>query len=206
MTVEPVSAKRLSVLHTVITLVSVSLSVLGGLSYIKATLAGEARPNRVTWLLWAIAPLIGSAAQFASGVGLSTLVVLSSGVMPLLVFAASFANPKAYWALSRFDYVCGAFSLLALVLWAMTRNATVAIAFSLLADILAGAPTILKFARHPETEDRRSYVFAALGNVTGLFAITEYSFESVAFNAYLALATVCFLPLLYRRELKAVLG
>jgi len=193
-------------LHTLITFVSVSLTVLAGLSYIRATLRGEARPNRVTWLLWAVAPLIGGVAQLASGVGLSTLVVLSSGVMPFLVFASSFANPKAYWALSRFDYVCGGFSVLALVLWALTRDPTVAILFSLIADVLAGAPTILKFVRHPETEDRRSYIFAAMGNVLGLFSITEYSFESVAFNAYLAFATTVFLPLLYRRELRTLFG
>lgn len=184
-----------------ITVVSVGLSILSGLSYVRATLKGEAQPNRVTWLLWAAAPLIGAAGQFASGVGLSTAVVLISGIMPLCVFLASFANRRAYWALSPFDYACGGFSLLALALWALTRDPVVAIALSLLADILAGGPTILKFYAHPETEDRRSYLLAAMANVLGLFAIREYSFESLAFNLYLATATVLFLPLLFRKEL-----
>ena len=191
-------------IHTLITILSVGLSVASGLSYIRATLKGDAQPNRVTWLLWAIAPIIGASAQFASGVGISTLVVLVSGVMPFCVFLASFVNRRAYWKLMPFDYACGAFSLLAIILWALTRNPVIAIAFSLVSDVFAAVPTIRKFYSHPETEDRRSYLLAAMGNVLGLFAITQYSFESLAFNLYLALMTVCFLPMLYRKELGAL--
>lgn len=191
-------------LQTTIAIVSVALSVLSGLSYIRATLRGEAKPNRVTWLLWAIAPAIGGFAQLASGVGISTAVIFASAVMPLCVFTASFANPEAYWKLERFDYACGVFSVLAVALWVMTDNPTLAIIFSLISDMLAATPTVRKFFTHPETEDRRSYVLAAAGNVLGLFSIKDYSFESTAFNVYLALMTVTFLPLLFRRELSRI--
>ena len=186
---------------TLFAIVSVSLSVLSGLSYVVATLKGRAQPNRVTWLLWGIAPLIGSAAQIASGVGLSTAVVLASGIMPICVFLASFYNSRAYWKLEPRDYACGIFSLLAFVMWALTQNPTAAIVFALVSDILAALPTIRKFYTHPETEDRRSYVLAAIGNVIGLFSITSYSFESLAFNVYLVMMTVTFVPLLYQKEL-----
>ena len=187
--------------YTTIAVISVALSILSGLSYVTATLRGEAKPNRVTWLLWSVAPMIGGFAQLASGVGLSTAVIFASSVMPLCVFLASFKNRNAYWKLETFDYGCGVFSLMAVLLWAITANPVVAIVFSLLSDILAAVPTIRKFVTHPETEDRRSYVLAAAGNLIGLLSIREYSFESVAFNAYLALMTVSFLPLLFRREL-----
>ena len=190
-------------IQTLLTILSVALSLLSGLSYVLATMKGQAQPNRVTWLLWAIAPIIGASAQFASGVGLSTLVVLVSGIMPLCVFLASFANRRAYWKLEPFDYACGVFSLLAIILWSWTANPVTAIVFSLISDVLAAVPTIRKFYSHPETEDRRSYSLAALGNVIGLFGITQYSFESLAFNLYLAFMTVGFLPMLYRKELSA---
>ncbi|MBY0611843.1 MAG: hypothetical protein K2P80_06630 [Beijerinckiaceae bacterium] len=188
-------------LQTAIAMVSVALSVLSGLSYIRATLRGEAKPNRVTWLLWSIAPMIGAFAQLASGVGVSTAVIFASGIMPLCVFIASFSNRNAYWKLERFDYACGVFSLLAVLLWAVTANPVVAIVFSLISDMLAATPTIRKFISHPETEDRRSYVLAAAGNVLGLFSIRDYTFESTAFNVYLAVMTVSFLPLLFRAEI-----
>ncbi len=182
--------------------ISVALSFLSGWSYIIATLKGEAKPNRVTWLLWAIAPLIGATAQIASGVGLSTIVIFASGIIPLAIFLVSFSNREAYWQLGRFDYLCGAFSLLALLLWAITKNPIIAIVFSLLSDAIAAIPTIRKFYSHPETEDRRAFVLAALGNVIGLFSITEFSFEATAFNIYLVIMTLTFLPLLFRQELR----
>ena len=52
------------------------------LSYVRAVLKAEATPNRVTWFLWAIVPLIAGAAQLRSGVGISTLVVVLVGAGP----------------------------------------------------------------------------------------------------------------------------
>jgi hypothetical protein len=40
-----------------------ALSMLGAASYCRETLHGRVRPNRVSWLLWAVAPLIAFAAQ-----------------------------------------------------------------------------------------------------------------------------------------------
>lgn len=87
------------------------------LSYVIATLRGRVRPNKVTWLIWAIAPLISSAAAFSSGVSWAALPVFMAGFGSILVFIASFLNKGAYWGIERFDYICGAISLLALVAW-----------------------------------------------------------------------------------------
>lgn len=38
--------------------VGVVLSFLGGLSYLIDTLKGKAKPNKVSWFVWALAPLI----------------------------------------------------------------------------------------------------------------------------------------------------
>lgn len=69
--------------------------------YIRETLRGENKPNKVTWLMWAISPLIGSVAAVVDGVGLAVLPVFLSGFGPLLVFVASFMNKKAYWKLGK---------------------------------------------------------------------------------------------------------
>ncbi|HLG91519.1 MAG TPA: hypothetical protein VKY15_00875, partial [Acidimicrobiales bacterium] len=82
-----------------------ALGALGSVTYVRATLAGEAQPNRVTWLLWTVAPLLAFAVEVRSGVGLRSLMTLMVAVSPAAIFAASFANPRASWRLGTLDYL-----------------------------------------------------------------------------------------------------
>ena len=72
--------------------------------YIKETLRGSTKPNRVSWFMWSIGSLIAAAAAISSGVGWAALPVFISGLGPLLIFVASFANKNSYWKLESFDY------------------------------------------------------------------------------------------------------
>ena len=77
------------------------------ISYAVATLRGTTQPNRVTWFMWALAPLNAAAAQLAGGVGWSTLMVFMTGIGPCIIVVCSFVNKKAYWQTGVFDYLCG---------------------------------------------------------------------------------------------------
>ena len=79
------------------------LILIGGGSYLIDTLAGKAKPNRVTWLLWALAPLIAFAAEIKQGVGLQSLLTFVVGFNPLLIFLASFVNKKSFWRIKPLD-------------------------------------------------------------------------------------------------------
>lgn len=116
----------------------------GAFFYIKDTLSGEAKPNKVTWLVWAIAPLIGTVAGLAKGVTWAVLPVFMAGFAPLLIFFASFINKNSYWKLSKFDYICGLSSIFALVMWAITKEPNVAIVLAILSDAMAAVPTFVK--------------------------------------------------------------
>src|SRR5258705_13291527 len=106
----------------------------GGLSYLIDTVKGKVQPNRVTWLLWAIAPLIAFSAMIKQGVGIESLSTFIIGFVPLLIFIASFFNKKAVWHITKFDLICGTLSVLGLVLWLITKVGNVAILFSIIAD------------------------------------------------------------------------
>ena len=92
----------------------------GNAAYARDTVRGETQPNRVSWMLWALAPMIAFAAQVAQGVGLDAVLTLAVGIGPLLVVAASFLDPKAYARVTPFDAGCAALSLIALGAWAAT--------------------------------------------------------------------------------------
>ena len=114
-----------------------ALQLIGVISYIRDTFKGKAKPNRVSWFLWALGPLIAFGAELDHGVGLVALMTFTVGFGPLLILLASFLNRKSAWKLTRLDIVCGVLSVGGLILWAITGSGYTAILFSLLADALA---------------------------------------------------------------------
>lgn len=166
------------------------LNVIGTGSYVVQTLRGNTRPNRVSWLLWSVAPLIAAAAQFREGVGLITLSTFMNGFMPLLILIASFINRKAYWKASTFDYFCGSISVLALILWLVTGEGLLAIGLSILADLMAAIPTLRKSYSEPESEHPTAFLFSAIASGITLLTIDEWRIENYSFATYILLICV----------------
>ena len=178
------------------------VQLIGIFSYIKDTLKGKTKPNKITWLMWSIAPMIATVAALSSGVGISILPVFMSGFGPFLVFISSLANKNSYWKLQKFDYFCGAFSILALILWIITKNPNIAILFSILSDASAAAPTIIKAWKHPETESINAYTTGLFNIFTGFFAIQTWNFSSLAFSVYLIISNTLITLFIWRGKIQ----
>jgi hypothetical protein len=178
--------------------------VMGNAAYAVDTVRGKTQPNRVSWMLWALAPMIAFAAEVAQGVGLNAVLTLAVGVGPLIVVIASFLDPKAYARVTPFDVGCGVLSLAALGAWAVTGRGNVAILLSVLADFLAAIPTIRKAYLYPHTEHAVAFVAGAAGAAITLLTIApeDWGFASVAFPAYILLdsALIASLILIPRPE------
>src|SRR5579872_4394329 len=169
-------------MHTLLAIAGSAVNFAACLSYVRAILKGEAAPNRVTWFLWALVPLIAGVAQWRAGVGISTLVVLSVGTGPACVVLASFVRRTGSWQLGPFDYICGACALAALALWAVTGEPVTAIVLSVLGDFAAALPTVRKAWLAPLTENRPTYVIALVGMISGILSVREATLEAYAFN------------------------
>jgi len=161
------------------------LSLFGALRYVRDTLHGQTKPNRVTWFCWSLAPLIAFAAEVKQGIGLQALMTFMVGFNPLLVFIASFVNRKAYWKLTKLDITCGLFSILALILWKITGTGNIAIALSIAADGLAAIPTIRKTYLHPDTESHTTFLFGAASAAITLLTIKHWTFAIAGFPIYI---------------------
>jgi hypothetical protein len=164
-------------------------SLIGQAVYVRDTVRGTTHPNRVTWLLWGVAPMLAFAVEMQDGVGLRALMTLAVGLGPLVVVAASFVNRHAVWRVGRLDWVCGALSVAGTALWLSTRQGVVAIAASIAADALAGVPTLRKSWRAPATESAGAYVGTLVSAVITLLTVTTVTAAVVAFPAYIAVIT-----------------
>jgi hypothetical protein len=182
-------------------LIGVAAQFIGIIAYIKDTLRGKNKPNKISWMMWAVAPMIATFAALSDGVGWSVLPVFMSGFGPLLVFISSFVNRNAYWKLERFDYLCGICSILALVFWGITREPAVAIMFAIASDAFAAVPTLAKILAHPETETPFPYITGMFSAFTSFAAMQTRSFSAYAFPAYLIIINSSLIFTFYRRKL-----
>lgn len=164
--------------------------VIGSLSYLIDTIKGKVKPNRVTFFLWALAPLIAFAAEIKQGVGIQSLMTFVVGFSPLAIFIASFVNKKSQWKLGRFDFICGTLSLVGLLLWYITKVDDVAILFGILADGLAALPTVVKSYNYPETENGWVYLAAAISATLTLLTIDTWNFAHWGFPVYILIVTL----------------
>jgi hypothetical protein len=163
------------------------IASIGGFYYLYETIVGKSKPNRITWLLWGLFPMIIFVAQRAQGVEGLSWVSFVAGFTPFLILLASFINKKAYWKTEPRDYLLMVAAFIGIVLWFLTDNANIAILFALVADLLAGVPTLIKAYKHPETESWIAYAISTFGFGVSILAIQSYTFENAAFVIYLFL-------------------
>jgi hypothetical protein len=179
----------------------VIISLLGIISYIKELLKGKAKPNKITWLMWSISPLIATAAAISDGVKLAILPTFMAGFGPLIVFIISFFYKESYWKTTKIDYVCGLLSVLALVVWYFTKDPNYAIVFSIMSDGMAVIPTWIKAYRHPETEVSMAYFWSALSAITSFFAIEALEVSSIAFPCYLIICNIAMILVINHKKI-----
>ncbi len=165
-------------------IVAIIINALGSLSYVIDTVKGKIKPNKVSFLLFGLAPFITFAAQTKQGVGIQSLLALTTGFFASATFVASFFNKKSYWKITLFDIICGGLSILGLILWYLTRIGNMAIVFSIFADVLAALPVVVKSYNYPETESAYPWLLVSISGMLTLLTIKSWTFASYAFPLY----------------------
>ena len=176
--------------------------LLGGLAYVRDTLRGRTKPNRVSWALWAAAPIIAVTIALTEGApSWSLLPVFMAGFVPVLVLLSSCFNVQAYWRLDRFDYLCGTFGTLALLMWLWASQPIVAVVMLVTTDALAALPTIRKAWSNPDTETSLAYFAALFGGLAALANIQQWVVLHYAFPIYLVGVNLILLFAIYRKSI-----
>jgi len=184
-----------------LTLISIPLGLVGTILYIRDMYRGTARPNRVSFFLWSLAPMIGVAIAFGEGARWSLVPVFMAGFSPFVVLLFSFIIKQGYWKLKAFDYLCGIFSVVALVLWLIIDVPILAFVFALVADLFASIPTIVKAWKHPESESAFIYLLPGIGHIVNLFVITNWAITEYGFSIYILVANTILVLGIYQHRI-----
>lgn len=192
---------QISFVHWLVILSSL-ISLSGGISYVRGINKGTAKPNLVTWFMWALAPLIGVGAAISAHADLWGVVrIFLAGFIPVIVIIAVFKNPRSYWKLTTFDFLCGICSLIALIIWLGIDKPVIAVLFAAIGDAFAGLPTIIKAWRHPETENGLTYVASLVSVCLVLPSIQIWNIENSSFQIYLLFVNIILIFSVYRKKI-----
>lgn len=183
-------------------ILSLCISIIGSAKYIYETLRGRTKPNRISWGIWAFAPLISVGAALSAGADMwATSRIFLAGFIPLLVFLASFANRQSYWKLTKFDFICGALSILAIIAWLAVDMPVLAVLLAAIGDGFAALPTIRKAWLYPETESGLVFFASLIATLLVLPSITEWNIVNSAFQVYLLVVNTMLVFAIYRKRL-----
>jgi len=164
---------------------SVLIRLVSGGRYAWGITRGKASPNPVTWLLWAITPLIAFIAQLQHGLALQSVVLLALFASPAVVTILTVRRQGFRRYLTPFTLVCAAIAAAGIVLWRITDHPEIAIAFAILADIFATLPTLVKSYRDPSTEYALPYLLSAGSMLVTLLTIRDWTYTVFAFPLYM---------------------
>lgn len=186
----------------VLVLISIGISAFGASAYIRDMIRGTTKPNKISFALWAFAPLVGTAAAVAANADLwATARIFMSGFVPLVTLIVSFFLPQSYWKLTKFDFLCGLFSVVAIIIWIAADSPRMAILFAAIADGFALIPVLRKTWKYPETETGLTYLLGLAGALIIIPAIPVWNIENAAFQVYLMTANLLLVLSVYRKKL-----
>ena len=187
----------------ILVILGILIQLLGSYAYFIDTIRGKSKPNRISWAMWALAPLVATAVALYSHADFwATSRTFMAGFVPLVVLLASFINSKSYWKLTFFDFICGACSVLALVIWLLVGSAQGAIMLAVAGDAFALIPTLFKAWKYPETETGVTYIAGFASALLIFPSIPKWNIENSAFQIYLFAANALLIIFIYRDFLK----
>lgn len=182
--------------------ISILISVAGEFAYIRDTINGKSKPNRVSWSLWALAPFVATGAAIYSGADIwATMRIFTSGFFPFVIFIVSFFNKQSYWKLNKFDLLCGLCSVMAIIVWFFANSPVTAILLAAIGDGFACLPTILKAWKYPETETGIAFILGLIATIIILPSIPVWNIQNSAFQIYLLMANVALIFSIYRKSI-----
>lgn len=171
--------------HQVIAMVAAALALFGAVPYVLDTLAGRTRPNRATWLVYAVIGCCVVASSWAAGGRWSLLVPVAYIIGPIAILLASLRHGEGGW--SWLDRSCLAGAAVGLLAWLGTGDPRVGVWLHTGVDALGTVPTLLKSWRDPVHENRRAWTIYAVSALLNLFAIQAWTVGEAVFAVWLAI-------------------
>ncbi|MFA6381672.1 MAG: hypothetical protein WCX08_00175 [Candidatus Buchananbacteria bacterium] len=154
--------------------------------YLKDIFRCRTKPQRTSWLIWAILGLISFFSQLAKGASYSLILTGVQAIGDLFIFIL--AVKYGIGGLMKRDIISLVGAGISLWFWYLTSEAAIALFLVIFVDAIGVVLTVVKSYQSPATETASAWVLTALGGFLACIAVGRLDFILLAFPFYICLA------------------
>lgn len=166
--------------------------------YFKDMFAGKTKPHTFSWLIWGILAGNGFIAQVGAHAGIGSWATGVTSVACLAIFF--FALFKGDTRLTRLDWTLLGLAFIAFALLFVVKNPTASLCITLFATLLGFTMTLRKAYFHPTEENARAFFLNSIKFLPAIFALSTFSFLTVAYPVTAMLANASVVLVIYIRR------
>jgi tetratricopeptide (TPR) repeat protein len=179
----------------------ISLAAYG--PYILSILRKETKPNRASWIIWAVVSSIIALSYREAGASYAFLAPVGYVIGSTIVFILSIRHGVGGW--TPFDRKCLIGAAISLVLWKIFGSPMSALLINLFINLLGTLPTARKAWYQPETESKVAWSLFSLGSIVNLFAIENWIFSMAVYPvSMIFLIGIVTVPVLWTKRPRAM--
>ena len=163
------------------------------------------KPNRISWFIWSVIGFAFWLITPPTADEVTKMMTVIFMVNPTIIFILTIFKGESLKpdSLEKFSLIIG---LSAIVIWYIFKDNSgiLPISIAILADFCALIPTLRFVFRTPDEETPLAWIFFFLGSLIAVFAIENYSLESILLPIYMTLGSffVVFPLIHYRIKMK----
>lgn len=176
------------------------IGILSFIPYVLDMLKGKTRPNKATWLIWAVLGIIIAVSYYLAGARETAWVPIGYAFGIVVVALPALKYGEGGW--TNLDKACLVGAGAGLALWAVTNNPVLPLYLTIAIDAIGAVPTIKKAYLRPETESRDSWLMFLVANTLNLFAISEWTLVVASYPVYVLVLSAVMSALLVRKKAK----
>jgi hypothetical protein len=148
--------------------------------YLSSIFRGKTKPNRATWIIWAVLGIIICASYWSVGARNTFWYTLPVGI----VITALLSIKYGVGGWTPFDKLCLLGAGFGLLLWWVSGIPFTALVIGIVIDMIGYLPTMKKIWHEPASEDKLAWMMFFMASVLNVFALETWVFEIAILPAY----------------------
>lgn len=179
---------------------SVFSSAVASIVYMASIFKGNTRPHRTTRFVVAFATTVAFTSLIADDSKITVWFLGVSTIFGVVIFLLSIKYGLG--GASRIDIASLFIAIAGIILWILTNEPILALLLSIGADFVGYVPAFIKTWHLPKSEGPFFYILSLVTVTLTMIANGKIDRE-IIYPAYIFLATLFMLALIYRNELKS---
>lgn len=190
-------------MKTTFLVISIVLTIMSAVPYIRDILRGTTKPNLVSWITWSLLTGVATAAAISAGENVAAMFTGAATIETTLIVLLGLR--KGYVRYTRFDAFCQIGAIVGIVLWQLFSSPAIGVVAAVVIDFIGALPTFRHSWLLPSEETWQAYAIAAVGGAFAIGALEDLNWVSLPYALYILIVNVALSYVIISRR-KARLG